>query len=70
MPLQHSKSPKAFKSNVKTLMGEVGESPHVQSRKQALAIAYETQRRAGKKKARGGEVKRAHGGRAKARADR
>jgi len=58
MPLQHSKSPAAFKSNVRTLMHEVGESPHVQSPKQALAIAYETQRRAGKKHARGGRARK------------
>lgn len=45
MPLIHSKSPEAFNSNVRTLMHEVGKSPHVQSREQALAIAYETQRR-------------------------
>ncbi len=55
MPLQRSSSPEAFKQNVRTLMGEVGKSPHVQSRKQALAIAYATQRRAGKHQA-GGEV--------------
>jgi len=45
MPLVHSKSKPAFKKNVETLMGEVGKSPHVQSRAQALAIAYETKRR-------------------------
>ena len=45
MPLIHSKSDKAFKQNVSTLMGEVGKSPHVQSREQALAIAYSTKRR-------------------------
>ena len=55
MPLQHSSSPQAFKANVRTLMGEIGKSPHVQSRAQALKIAYETKRRAGHK--RGGEVK-------------
>jgi hypothetical protein len=48
MPLVHSKSKKALKKNIGTLMGEVGKSPHVQSRKQAIAIAYETQRRAGR----------------------
>lgn len=47
MPLEHSASPGAFKTNVRTLMHEVGKSPHVQSREQALAIAYATQRRAG-----------------------
>lgn len=45
MPLMHSSSPRAFKQNVRTLMGEVGKSPHVQSPKQALAIAYAQQRR-------------------------
>lgn len=41
MPLQ---GPGHFKENVKTLMGEIGKSPHVQSRKQALAIAYSKER--------------------------
>jgi hypothetical protein len=54
MPLVHSKSPGAFKTNVRTLMHDVGKSPHVQSRKQALAIAYSTARRAGAKMASGG----------------
>lgn len=45
MPLIKSGSDKAFKSNVRTLMGEIGKSPHVQSRAQALAIAYSTKRR-------------------------
>jgi len=53
MPLIHSKSEPAFKKNVETLMGEVGESPHVQSRKQALAIAFSEKRRA---RAEGGQV--------------
>lgn len=44
MPLEKSSSKQAFKRNVSTLMGEVGKSPHIQSRKQALAIAFETQR--------------------------
>lgn len=52
MPLVHSKSSGAFKKNVSTLLKDVGKSPHVQSREQALAIAYSTQRRA--KKADGG----------------
>jgi hypothetical protein len=56
MPLDHSKSPGAFKTNVRTLMHDVGKSPHVQSREQALAIAYSTARRAGVKKADGGKV--------------
>jgi hypothetical protein len=54
MPLDHSKSPGAFKTNVRTLMHDVGKSPHVQSREQALAIAYSTARRAGAKKKAGG----------------
>src|SRR5258705_5179557 len=54
MPLDHSKSPGAFRTNVSTLMHDVGKSPHVQSREQALAIAYNTARRAGAKMASGG----------------
>ena len=50
MPLKHSASKKAFKSNVKTLMNEVGKSPHVKSKAQALAVAYSEQRQAKKKK--------------------
>lgn len=53
MPLIHSKSEPAFKENVRTLMHEVGKSPHVKSQKQALAIAYSEKRRA---KAEGGGV--------------
>lgn len=45
MPLLKSSSDSAFKTNVKTLMGEVGKSPHVKSREQALAIAYSVKRR-------------------------
>src|SRR4029453_18168588 len=41
MPLQ---GPGHFKENVRTLMHEVGKSPHVQSREQALAIAYAKER--------------------------
>jgi len=54
MPLIHSKSDKAFKENVRTLMGEVGKSPHVKSSEQALAIAFSEKRRA--KRADGGGV--------------
>ena len=46
MPLDHSKSKSAFTSNVKTLMNDVGKSPHVQSKKQALAIAESIKGRA------------------------
>jgi hypothetical protein len=49
MPLQ---GPGHFKENVRTLMHEVGKSPHVQSREQALAIAYAKERG----HAEGGEV--------------
>lgn len=49
MPLKHSKSKKAFKQNVETLMKDVGKSPHVQSKPQALAIAYSEKRRAARK---------------------
>ena len=52
MPLIKSPSAKAFKENVGTLMSEVGKSKHVQSRDQALAIAYDVKRRA--KRAAGG----------------
>lgn len=45
MPLDKSSSPSAFKKNVGTLMGEIGTSPHVQSRAQSLAIAYSIKRR-------------------------
>lgn len=45
MPLTKSSSEAALKSNIKTLMGEVGKSPHVQSRDQALAVAYAIKRR-------------------------
>jgi hypothetical protein len=45
MPLAKSGSPESFSANVKTLLGEVGQSPHVKSRKQALAIAYSIKER-------------------------
>lgn len=45
MPLLKTGSEAGFKKNVSTLMGEVGKSPHVQSRDQALAIAYDIKRR-------------------------
>lgn len=48
MPLIHKAGKAALKKNIGTLMGEVGKSPHVQSRAQAIAIAYSTQRRAGR----------------------
>ena len=45
MPLVHSSSKEALASNMRTLYGEIGKSPHVKSQKQAEAIALETQRR-------------------------
>lgn len=49
MPLIKSASKKARNANIKTLVGEVGSSPHVKSVKQAVAIAYSNQRRAAAK---------------------
>jgi Family of unknown function (DUF6496) len=46
VPLIHSASNKARQKNTKTLVGEIGKSPHVQSVKQAVAIGYSEQRRA------------------------
>ena len=40
MPLRKGSSQKVISSNIKTLMHEIGKSPHVQSRKQAIAIAF------------------------------
>jgi len=54
MPLDKSGGEAAFKRNVPTLMNEVGKSPHVQSRSQALAIAFALKRR---KRAAGGQLK-------------
>ncbi len=53
MPLIKSGSKQALKENIRTLTKEVGHSPHVQSRNQAIAIAYETRRR---NRAEGGQV--------------
>ena len=50
MPLVNSASKKAFRANVEQLMSEVGKSPHVQSKAQALAVAYSKQHEAKKKK--------------------
>lgn len=54
MPLIKSASDRAFKTNVKTLMGEVGKSPRIKSPQQALAVAFSEKRRA--KRADGGDV--------------
>ncbi len=53
MPLIKSNLKPAFKKNVETLMDDVGKSPHVQSRAQALAIAFDVKRR---NRADGGQV--------------
>ena len=45
MPLQKGSSKKTISANIDTLMGEVGKSPHVKNRKQAIAIAYAQARR-------------------------
>lgn len=55
MPLEHSSSKQALENNMRTLHADIGKSPHVQSRDQAIAIALETQRRA-KNKAGGGAL--------------
>ena len=44
MPLDKTGTKQGFEKNVKTLMGEVGSSSHVQSKPQALAIAYSLRR--------------------------
>jgi len=56
VPLIHSASKKARERNVKTLVHEVGESPHVKSVKQAVAISYSIQRRAEHKNHRSGRA--------------
>lgn len=53
MPLLEGSSDEVRNANIRTLMGEIGKSPHVQSREQALAIAYAKQRRG---RAEGGTV--------------
>ena len=40
MPLLRGRSKKVIGKNIGTLMHEIGKSPHVQSRKQAIAIAF------------------------------
>ena len=50
MPLDKHKTKKAFRENVEKLIPEVGKSPHVQSKAQALAIAYSIKDKKKKKK--------------------
>lgn len=40
MPLKKGSSKATISANIRTLMHEVGKSPHVQSRKQAIAVAF------------------------------
>ena len=50
MPLLKGSSKKIIGKNIGTLMGEIGKSPHVQSRKQAIAIAFSKAGKSRKKK--------------------
>ena len=40
MPLNKGSSKKTISGNIRTLMHEVGKSPHVKNRRQAIAIAF------------------------------
>ncbi len=50
MPLKQGSSRKIFRENVEALTKDVGKSPHVQSKAQALAIAESIKRKGKKKK--------------------
>jgi hypothetical protein len=52
MPFIRSSSNKARSENIRREIAKVGESPHVQSVKQAVAIGYSMQRRAKQKEGR------------------
>lgn len=59
MPLLQGKkaaTPQGKSQNISTLMHDIGHSPHVQSRDQAIAIAMNTARRARKERDDGGEA--------------
>lgn len=64
MPLVHSSSPAALKQNMETLDADIGHSPHVKDRAQAIAIALNTQREAKKhhRATGGGTAKHLQGG--------
>lgn len=51
MPLNKGTSKAAREDNIQRLTSEIGQSPHVQSPAQAVAIAYSEQRRNKAKKA-------------------
>lgn len=50
MPLKRGSSKKTISANIRTLTHEIGKSPHVKSRKQAIAIAYSKAGKSRKKK--------------------
>lgn len=52
MPLFKGASKKVIQKNIKTLMHEIGKSPHVQSREQAIAIAFSKARESKRKRSR------------------
>ena len=49
MPLKSGSSKKVISENIRMMMGEMGKSPHIQSRKQVIAIAMEMARKRKKK---------------------
>jgi hypothetical protein len=48
MPLITGSSKKAISKNIAKLMHEIGKSPHVKNRKQAIAIAFSKARESSK----------------------
>lgn len=53
MPLLKGSSKKTISKNIGTLMHEIGKSPHIQSRKQAIAVAFSKAGKSRRKKRRG-----------------
>jgi hypothetical protein len=45
MPLKSGSSKKTISDNIRKLMHEIGKSPHVKSREQAIAIAMDKSRK-------------------------
>jgi hypothetical protein len=62
MPLLSGSSKKVIGENIGTLMGEIGKSPHVKSRKQAIAIAFSKAGKSKKKDAKIEAMKKRKGG--------